>query len=88
MDKLDYAQLHASARILVDAWAKAAEEQRRWAHSPDSGPREQSRAVFAGRSDAYQNCADTLQCILGLFELGMRVSEIGIGSAPLPEEAE
>ncbi len=53
---------------LISAWRKAADQCRRNAYGSDSGLSDSSRAIFAGRSDGYQNCADTLEAVMGLVE--------------------
>lgn len=77
---------HHSLERLRKEWGNAAAFHRKAAYDADSGLREQSRAIFAGRSDGYQNAADTLGFVLRMFEIGMDVAEIHIGSEPVSEE--
>jgi hypothetical protein len=80
-------QLHIAARTLMCAWEATAKQHLEWAHAPQgNGLSVQARAIFAGRSDGYQNCADTLGLVLKLFEIGMDISEIHLGVSPPKEE--
>lgn len=48
---------------LPKVWRGAAEACRQNAHT-DNGLSAQSKAIFSGRSDAYENCADLLEELL------------------------
>lgn len=72
------ANLFDTLRLLVKAWKGTAEICLKHSHDPDSGLSPEARAVFAGRSDAYANCADMFDLVLSLMEQGDATGELRI----------